>query len=255
MKKIMIFILASLFALPLAACTENKAVTDSEVQNSVSLVVESEKEENKPVPETAESQNEKILLKLLYRPEIETENAEPEVEGVNIPYKNLVEIDAERFNDNPELKVFSEYINKSYGITVNGNWQVTVHFYDAEKTMGMVKFCYFIGNEIATNKCVTFNLNNGTADMVFYSCLSGEADEDKLQSRVKTFKEKYEQEKYQLQDGEKLETEFVFYSYFYDTDKLYYEYNVVFLNNKGVYNNDYVTACLIDKEGNAVQIN
>ncbi|MBE6730418.1 MAG: hypothetical protein E7564_01870 [Ruminococcaceae bacterium] len=272
MKKIIVMITCILILQLLAGCgvkgiegsvssrSENAEQTVSEkLADSSSGTKKTESNqasESSLSSENPENNEEKLLLKLICYPTIETEEAEPtesEEKIVDIAYNELTEITGAWYSDNPELMVFSDYIKNTLNVELNEDWQVTVHFYDSEKTLGLVKFLYYIGDEIATNKCIIFNLSNGKADVMYYSCLNGKTDEAQLKSRVNSFKEKHKQEKYQLNDEEKLEEEFILYIYRYDTDELTYDYNVVFLNEWGVYNNDYGTFCLIDEEGNAIQ--
>ena len=216
---------------------------------------------NQPVCDVSENYETKKLLKLQFFPILPDaqlrilgeEQATPTIEAVEIAYSGLIEIDGERYADNPELQVFSDYIKENYNIALDKNWKVFVHYYDMEKTVGMVKFQYFIGEEIETNKCIVFNLNKGKADSFFHTCLDGAADEDALLGRVASFKENHEQEQYQLKDGEKLEAEITYYFFNYYTGDLSYCYNVIFSYNNGLMNNDYGTECYIDKDGNAIQ--
>lgn len=272
MKRIIIILTCILILQLLAGCAArevesgisvsygDEAQIESENIADVSLIDEktenSQASESSISSENSKNNEEKVLLKLLCYPNIETEETKPtesESKVVNIEYKELIEIDGEWYSGNPELTVFSDYVKNTLNVELNEDWQVTVHFYDSEKTLGLVKFLYYIGDEIATNKCIIFNLSNGKADVMYFSCLNGKSDEAKLQSRVNSFKVKHEQEKYQLKEEEKLEEEFTLYIYRYDTDELSYDYNVVFLNEWGVYNNDYGTFSLIDEEGNAIQ--
>ena len=272
MKKIIVMLLCILMLQILAGC-EGKGIessVSSSEENTEQTVSEKpadsfsgiEKTESNQASESSlssenpENKEEQVLLKLICYPSIETEEMEPtesEEKIVDISYNELTEITGEWYSSNPELKVFADYVSENLNTQINENWQVTVHFYDAEKTLGLVKFLYYIGDEIATNKSIIFNLDNGKADIMYYSCLNGKTDEAKLQSRVNSFKENHKQEKYQLNDEEKLVEEFTLYIYRYDTDELSYDYNVVFLNEWGVYNNDYGTFCIIDEEGNAIQ--
>ena len=254
MQKIILMVLCFMFVLLLVGCgTTNRQIENDPISNN-----SEEHTVNLPVPDVSE--NGKKLLKLQFFPIIPEEQlrilgeeqATPTVEAVDIAYSDLMEIDGKPYSDNPELQVFSDYIKETYNIALDKNWKIFVHFYDMDKTVGMVKFQYLIGEEIETNKCIVFNLNQGKADSIFYTCLDGTADEDALLDRVSSFKEKYEQEQYQLKDGEKLEAEITYYFFNYYRGDLSYCYNVLFSYNNGLINNDYGTECFIDKAGNAM---
>ncbi len=96
-----------------------------------------------------------------------------------------------------------------------------------------------------------FNLRNGVADTVFYSCLDKEANEDDLYNRMILFEQKYDQEEYTLKDGKKYGSELEYFTYNYDTDCLAYIYEVFFAYENGIINNDYGTVCMIDENGSA----
>lgn len=257
MQKIIMMVLCFIFVLSLVGCgTTNRQIDNDPIPNN-----SEENTVNLPVSDVSE--NEKELLKLQFFPIfseeqlriLDEEQATPTVEAVEIPYSGLIEIDGKQYADNPELQVFSNYIKEKFNIVLDKNWKIFVHFYDMDKTVGMVKFQYIIGEEIETNKCIVFYLNKGIADSVSCTCLDGTADEDALIDRVSTFKEKYEQEQYQLKDSEKLEAEISYYYFNYYRGDLSYCYNVFFSYDNGLMNNDYGTECFIDKNGDAIQKN
>lgn len=258
MKKIIIAVLCFMLTLSFVACG---TIHEQKENNPVSNNSESKPNVNQPVSDVLETHAEKELLKIQFFPifeseqleNLEEEQAKPTVEHVDIAYSNLVEMDGNRYAGNPELQVFSDYIKQNFSIVLDNNWKVYAHYYDMDKSVGMVKFQYFIGeDEIGTNKCIVFNLNNGKADMIFHTCLDGIADEKALQDRVSSFKTKYEQEKYQLKAGEVFETEITYYSFNYNTGDLSYCYNIFFSYDDGIINNEYGTECFIDQDGNAI---
>lgn len=252
MKKIIAMVLCIVLVISLAGCGKKTVQVEREpIENQHSeSKIEAEQSEKGPVEN--QYSDEKVL-KLQYFPELYLEQTEPITEIVDIAYSNLIEIDGKQYINNQELQVFTDYIKNAFNIELNSSWHVFVHFYDMEKTTGMIQFQYFIG-EIGTNKSIIFNLNNGNADMILYSCLDGVTDEQALQDRVSSFKSNYFQEQYQLKDGENFESETTNYTYYYDTKSLVYSYAVFFsYGSYGVINNDYGTTCLIDEQGNAVQ--
>ena len=252
MKKIIAEVLCIVLALSLVGC-------GAQIEQSEKEPIEKQREVfDNQIQEDIDgntSGSVKEILKVQYLPIVELQQTEPTVENANLEYSNLVEIIGERYSYNQELQVFAEYIKNNYKIELNSSWEVFVHFYDMDQTVGMVQFQYFIGtgdDEIGTNKSIIFNLNNGKVDMIFHSCLDGITDESALLSRVSSFKSKYEQEKYQLKDGEKFVSETVNYTYDYDTGDFVYCY-AVFFSYDGIINNDYGTTCLIDEDGNVIK--
>ena len=185
----------------------------------------------------------------------ESNLCEPEVRQICLTYDSISEIENKKYDGGEQLHVFAEYIEDELGIQLSDKWTVLAHFYDEEKTVGMVKFQYWIGN-IGTNKCVTFNVDHGTANMVLFTCLDESIDEDSLLARIPLFEARYEQEKLELKDGQKLIDETISYAYYYNTGNLMYTYNVFFqYGEEGVINNGYGTECYIDENGYAVEVN
>ena len=202
-------------------------------------------------PQSAPTRKEKIL-KLEQCPYLETEATEPSVMDVNIAYDGLSELNTTGISNNSELNVFAAFIRYEFGVDINDKWHVTVHFYNDEQTCGMLEFQYYIG-DIGTDKHFLFNLDNGTADMLYYANIDCDTDEQALNASVAKFNDKYEQEKYQFKDDEELESECVSYTYNYKSGKLVYCYSVFFYYGPDrIINNDYGTACFIDKDGNAI---
>ena len=185
----------------------------------------------------------------------ESNYCEPDVRQITINYDSLSEIENKQYEGDDQLRIFAEFIDEELGIQLNDKWTVLTHFYDDEKTVGMVKFQYWIGN-ISTNKCITFNVDHGKANMVLYTCLEVSVDEESLLTRIPLFEARYEQEKLELKDDQQLIDETVSYAYYYNTGNLMYTYNVFFkYGEEGVINNEYGTECYIDENGYAVETN
>ncbi len=248
-KKILTLVLCLGMTISLVGCG-NASKTES---NKSSEIVDSTQTLNDKDGETVnkEMDSNKELLMLQYLPQLSLEQSGPDEQTVDIAYSGLSEIMREPYRNNPELNVFADYIEDNLNIKLDDNWNVIVRFFDDDKMAGIVEFMYSIG-EIGTNKSISFSLSDGKADMVFYTHLDEDIDEEALQNRVLSFKEKYVQEQYQLKDGEKLEEETAYYTYYYDTGDLVYNYNVFFSYDEELINNDYGTICFIDENGNAV---
>lgn len=206
-----------------------------------------------PADSPSASEPEKVLLELLWRPYLYTEQAEPVFTAADIPCAVLTELADEPYAGSPELQPFADYARDRLGLALDSRWLVFVHYYDEDKTVGMVQFRYCIGDgAIGTNKSILFTLNQGRADGVYASYLDREADETALLARVADFQSRYVQERYTLKPGEQFESETTDYTYYYNTGVLAYCYNVFFSYDIGVINNDYGTVCLIDENGEAV---
>lgn len=193
----------------------------------------------------------KEVLKLKSRQvlNIELEPNEPNIKKENFKYSNLPEIKEKQYDNDTNLKVFTDYINKTFKIKIDSKWKVFSHYYDVNKTVGMVEFYYTIGN-IDTDKSVIFNLNNGIVDIVYYKYLDNKVDEKGLLNRIRVFNDKYVQEKKILKDDEEFYGETTKYVYYYGVDKLLYSYQLFFKYGElGVINNDYGTTYIINKDG------
>lgn len=170
---------------------------------------------------------------------------------IDLEVSQLSEIKEQRYNNNLELKTLSDYIDKTFNIKIDSNWKVFVHFYDDNKTLGMVEFIYTIG-EINTNRSIIFNINNGKIDTVYYKCLFEKINENELSKRLNLFKSRYIQEKKLLKDDEIFESEETNYVYYINSDTLVYNYALYFSYGPQKFiNNDYGSVRIIDKYGNA----
>ena len=173
----------------------------------------------------------------------------PKFNNINLKFNYKEELN-ENYNNNPELSIFTDYISKTFNIKIDNRWHIVVHYYTEDKTLGMVEFLYTIQN-INTNKCIIFNLENGIANIVYYKYLDKKVDEEDLLNRVKLFESKYVQEKKELKNDEKFVDEKTNYTYYWGVDKLVYSYNLFFsYGEHNVINNDYGTEYIINKSGN-----
>lgn len=200
--------------------------------------------------------------------ELENYYEDPDPDAGVIPYEdenlvitkninlNNVELSERLFipyNGEKELDVFTKYIKENMNIEINNKWKVIIHYYNNEKTAGMVRFQYFIG-EIMTNRVISFGLENGNFNTLSYKCLDGKIDEDDLINRVKLFKGKYIQGTRKLEAGEIFVEARTKYVYYINADKLVYSYAYFFKYGIGVINNDWGTIRLIDENGNALSL-
>ncbi len=201
-----------------------------------------------------ESNTEKELLPLaVFSDYIDKVQKAPEEKKISLTIGALSEQNQHRYNGD-ELQVFADFIKDELGIELDDRWQTLTHYYDVNKTTGMVQFQYFIG-DIGTDKSIVFNLTDGISDIMYYSNIYAEADEQKLIDRVAEFYGRYEQEQYCPQEGEEItDSTGAIITYSYPVDTLTYCYNVFFTYGENkVINNDYGTWCVIGENGEAAQ--
>ena len=183
---------------------------------------------------------------------INLEPNKPKSNNINLKYSNMEEYNGV-YSNKKELNVFTDYISKTFNIKIDNRWKVFIHYYTEDKTLGMVEFMYTI-DKINTNKCIIFNLENGTANTVYYKYLDSKVNEEDLSNRIKLFESKYTQEKKKLKNDEKFLEEKTNYTYYYSVNKLVYSYNLFFsYGEHNVINNDYGTECIIDNNGNVLK--
>ena len=147
----------------------------------------------------------------------------------NLFIDNLPEVKRKMFENESYLEPIVKYIKKTFDIDVDNRWECVVHYYNEEKTDGMIQFTYFIGSEIRTNKSITMGYENGYIKDVYYKLLEKETDEADLIERVKKFKDKYTQEQISLKEGETFYGEDANYSYYYNVYS--YNYKLCFYPN------------------------
>ncbi len=203
-----------------------------------------------------EISNGKQLIKLGYR-EVLGKDFEDEKlvnsKKTNLKFLKLPEMEEQRYNNNPEVKMLSDYIINTFNIKLDSNWKFFVHYFDENNEMGIVEFIYTVG-EISTNRSIIFNITNGIVDTVYYKCLYDEINEKELLNRVQLFKSKYIQEAKQFKDDEKFESEETNYVYYINADTLVYNYALYFSYGPEKFiNNDYGSVRIIDKNGNAIK--
>lgn len=177
----------------------------------------------------------------------------PEIKSISLPLAALDERSDSIYDNEKELDALVQYIKDTLNADINSSWKVTVHYYDADKTVGMVRFLYTVG-EIDTNRSIVFNINEGKCDTMYCKCLTGKIDEAELLDRAAGFKSRYVQGKRALQDGETFCGEQTNYTYYIDADKLVYSYAYFFRYDIGVINNDWGTVRIIDENGAAIPV-
>ena len=150
--------------------------------------------------------------------------------------------DKEKDYDN--LKVILDYIKSNFNIDINNKWKYQINVISSD--YGLIKFVYYLNDEIETNKAITFEINNDIVDMVYYSYLNENIDEKDTISKVEKFKENTVQEKEKLKSTEKLIEEKISYSYNYRLGKVIYTYCLFFQKENGTINNSIGSSYFIE---------
>jgi len=149
--------------------------------------------------------------------------------------------DKEKDYDN--LKVILDYIKNNFNININNKWKYQINVISSD--YGLIKFVYYLNDEIETNKAITFEINNDIVDMVYYSYLNENIDEKDIISKVEKFKENTIQEK-KLKNTEKLIEEKISYSYNYRLGKVIYTYCLFFQKENVTINNSIGSSYFIE---------
>ena len=170
--------------------------------------------------------------------------------NINLSHNILTERINVLYNDDKELESLVKYIKDIFNIEINNKWEISINYYNNEKSDGLVQFVYTIG-EIKTNRSITFAINKDKYDKVYYMCLTEDIDEKDLINRVNLFKNKYVQEKKELKDGETFYEDETNFMYYINVDKLIYTYTYFFKYSNDIINDDWGTVRLIDEFGNA----
>ena len=231
------------------------AVSCKKQNESTEIFQEEKRADTAEKTETSDNEN-KSILKLQNYSEIGSSSemqlsATPAISPIETEIPELPETGLQPYSDEEYLQLFVDYTKNELDAEIDDRWQYFIHYTAADISCGMVEFRYFIG-EIQTDKSVIFSFENGMATMCYHNFLEKNADEADLLRRVELFRQKYVQEKYELKDGEKLESDDVHFSYYFGSEKLVYSYTVFFsYGDYSFINNDYMTECFIDQDGNA----
>ncbi|MBR2889535.1 MAG: hypothetical protein IKC09_04585 [Oscillospiraceae bacterium] len=208
-----------------------------------------------PTQEATEAPTEgKILLKLRFfdteeNPEYyETTQAETESKTLLLQDLNLPETGLKTYENDSFLGPIAEYLEEAMSLKLDGKWKYYIHYYTPEQDQGVLALTYWIGDAIATNRAVTFPIENGAIHTVIYSYLGRTADEAELLQKYSRFQNTYEQERTNiLGDGFEIYGESTLYVYNYRTDQLTYSYNIFYRHiETGIIDNSYGTEMVIE---------
>ena len=224
-KAVLSIVLAAIMPLSITACGQSK-------------------------PATLDNSAPKEIIKLQNNPYIEVSMSDPIEKAISFECGELTEMKAQPYKKSNELKIFADYIKSEFGIALDNNWLVHIQYYDTDKTGGAVEFDYCIG-DIQTDKRISFLVQNGKVEYIYYRNLDSKIDETALKKRVEHFKGKYEQEQYQPKDGEVIDSEESYISYYFETGDLIYNYYIFVSDVEGL-TKDFGTICRIDENGDAI---
>ena len=176
-------------------------------------------------------------------------------ESINISGIKFENIDKGMLNEHKEKysKVI-EYIKTKYANFDPTKWNIIVNMFAVNDGNGIIKFNYQIKDTIDTNKSILLTVNNNVIDKISFINMDFEVDEDKLMNLIDDFKQNTIQEKKEFDENEEFLKEEITYTYRYNTDELFYTYQLYFYQQHGdnpedrVINNEYGTEYVINKE-------
>lgn len=196
--------------------------------------------------------NNKITLKLMHDDTKdltyqETEAIVEEKEIKNIRFDLSKETEYRFFDkkrDYNNLSVILNYIQNNFDIEIDNKWKYQTSIISLD--YGLIKFVYYLNEEIGTNRSIVFEINNGIVDTVYYSYINEYVNEKEIIKKVEKFKKNKIQEKKELRDNEKLIEEKITYNYNYRIGKVIYTYCLFFQNEHGVVDNSYGSTYFVE---------
>lgn len=175
-------------------------------------------------------EDKKILLEIEHHDEIDTKQEEV-LKEKNIlfevkPLEETKEIYNKKISEyqDDNFKEILNYIEKDLDIKFNSNWRYTISYYDDNKTSGMIGLNYYINDFISTNKSITLSIEDNKIKKIYYMCLDGTVNEEKIIEKYNNFKDTHIQEEITLKENETFYEDSTTYTYFYNIDKLIYNY-------------------------------
>lgn len=210
--------------------------------------------ETPTIPITEAPTEGKILLKLQQFPadpnpeETERTYAETQECSLWLEDTNLPETPLKTYENDPFLEGIAGFLNEEFDLTLDDSWKFYIHYYTEDQSVGIVSLVYWIDNEIATNRAVTFPIENNTIRLAIYSYLDRSADESVLLQKRQDFLSTYEQERINvLGDAFEIDLETTNFIYNYRTEELIYSYNIFYRHiESGIIVNDYGTEMLVE---------
>ena len=122
--------------------------------------------------------NNKIPLKLMHDDTKdltyqETEAIVEEKEIKNMRFDLSKETEYRFFDkkrDYNNLKMILDYIQNDFDIEIDNKWKYQINIISLD--YGLIKFVYYLNEEIGTNRSIIFEINDGIVDKVYYSYIN-----------------------------------------------------------------------------------
>ena len=162
----------------------------------------------------------------------------------NIKFKNVV--DEYLYDYKDEYKLLIDEIKTKYNDFDEKRYKLNINIY-SDNNDGIIKLNYMIG-EILTNKSIVFNVLGGKVISVLYINMDEYVNEYDLKERIDKFNLSYFQEKKIMRKDEELIKDKVTFKYYYNIDKIVYEYQMFFYETKDnlkTINNSYVSEYIV----------
>ena len=196
--------------------------------------------------------NNKITLKLMHDDTKdltyqETEAIVEEKEIKNMRFDLSKETEYRFFDkkrDYNNLKMILDYIQNDFDIEIDNKWKYQINIISLD--YGLIKFVYYLNEEIGTNRSIIFEINDGIVDKVYYSYINEYVNEKEIIKNVEKFKKTTIQEKKELRDNEKIIEEKITYHYNYRIGKVIYTYCLFFQNEHGSIDNSYGSTYFVE---------
>lgn len=196
--------------------------------------------------------NNKITLKLMHDDTKdltyqETEAIVEEKEIKNMRFDLSKETEYRFFDkkrDYNNLKMILDYIQNDFDIEIDNKWKYQINIISLD--YGLIKFVYYLNEEIGTNRSIIFEINDGIVDKVYYSYINEYVNEKEIIKNVEKFKKTTIQEKKELRDNEKIIEEKITYNYNYRIGKVIYTYCLFFQNEHGSIDNSYGSTYFVE---------
>lgn len=162
----------------------------------------------------------------------------------NIKFKNAV--DEYLYDYKDEYKLLIDEIKTKYNDFDEKRYKLNINIY-SDNNDGIIKLNYMIG-EILTNKSIVFNVEGGKVISVLYINMDEYVNEYDLKERIDKFNLSYIQEKKLMGKDEEFIKDKVTFKYYYNIDKIVYEYQMFFYETKDnlkTINNSYVSEYIV----------
>lgn len=162
----------------------------------------------------------------------------------NIKFKNVV--DEYLYDYKDEYRLLIDEIKTKYNDFDEKRYKLNINIY-SDNNDGIIKLNYMIG-EILTNKSIVFNVLGGKVISVLYINMDEYVNEYDLKERIDKFNLSYIQEKKLMRKDEKFIKDKVTFKYYYNIDKIVYEYQMFFYETKDnlkTINNSYVSEYIV----------